>query len=279
MHDKLNKHEVDFGFTALDNTVDGQVQPSMQELLRNDDSFVVEMLRALIRQYLAGHESFSSLDALQEAGDSVRVISHPKALGQARVALRKILPHAILEERNDTAGAMREVIERAGEPDRHGLRYVAIAGKMAVHKYRDQGAVAILNDPVSPDNNYTTFALLSPEPLLNPWATDTALHIKQPADHPGSLEEILRHMRRRDFDIRHPFARRSLGLNLSAIDSISEARTAARYSFYMNVVAALTHSSVQTAIQQLERAGNAVRVIGSYSSSQIDDPEKALLAV
>lgn len=277
VHDLMRTRKVDFGLTALDNTVDGQVQLSMQELIRNDDSFVLEMLRAQIRQYIVGHAAFSDLAELQAAGDSVRIISHPKALGQAKPLLKKLLPLAVTEDRNDTAGALREVVGRQGESDKHGLFYVAVAGKMAIKQYASSGATPILEEPVSPQNNYTTFALLSREPRLNPWATDTAIHIRQHEDHPGSLEEILRHMRRRRFDIRHPFARRRLGLNLSAIDSISEPTTRAQYSFFMNVDTPLTDPDMESAISQLERNGNNVRVIGSYSKSQVDDPEATLL--
>lgn len=272
-HGLMIAGEVDFALTAIDNTIDGQVQPSMQELLRNKDAYVVEMVRTGIRQFLIGHTNLCELDILQGLGDNLRIISHPKALGQGRERARILLPKAELTEHYDTAGAVRKVTELAGKPDRHGLSYIAIAGRAALLEYVDNGAKLVTNSPVSPDHNYTTFALLSPEPRRNPNATDTALYITQKEDKLGSLEEILRLLRVRQFDIRHPFRRRELNLNRTVIDSLSEATKEPSYSFYVNVAAPLQHPDLQTAIAQLERAGNLVRIIGSYSIKQVDDPD------
>lgn len=178
--------------------------------------------------------------------DSIRrVYSHPVALAQCTRFLRA---HPAMEAVpvHDTAGAVREVLER-GREDEAGIASAEAAGIYGGH----------IVTPAVEDHaqNYTRFLLLVPQdrPVTTHDATrrwKTSIVFRVP-NTPGSLHRAL-----------GAFA--MFDLDLAKIESRPIEGKPWEYAFYVDVIGRASDPDLSRALDNLRHMAEMVRVMGSY---------------
>jgi prephenate dehydratase len=182
------------------------------------------------------------------------VSSHPMALAQCE-RFFNTHPHLKRVPAEDTAGSVREVLARGDKS------YAAIAGRRAADRYRG----VILAESVQ-DNaeNFTRFLLLRPpqnsQPIARPDARKMSVAMRI-AHRPGALLAAL-----------EPFARH--GVNLLKIESRPIHGRPWVYQFFVDLEAD-TAPQLESALSDLRKATEEVRVLGLYVAARINSPGSA----
>src|SRR5205823_10565099 len=94
----------DFGFVALENSIEGTVRLVMDGLVFEHDLLVQREVVLPIRQNLVAPDGLALADVR-------RVVSFPDALAQCREFFDRELPHAEIVAANSTAEAVRQVAD------------------------------------------------------------------------------------------------------------------------------------------------------------------------
>jgi prephenate dehydratase len=174
-----------------------------------------------------------------------RVYSHPVALAQCTRFLREH-PHLEAVPVHDTAGAVREVVER-GRDDEAGIASAEAAGIYGGH---------IVTQSVEDHaQNYTRFLLLAPhgrpvEPreTTRRWKTSIMFRV---ANKPGSLHRAL-----------GAFA--MFDLDLAKVESRPIEGRPWEYAFYVDVIGRESDANLSFALDNLRHMAETVRILGSY---------------
>jgi len=174
-----------------------------------------------------------------------RVYSHPVALAQCTRFLRA---HPTMEAVpvHDTAGAVREVMER-GRDDEAGIASAEAAGIYGGH---------IVSQGVEDHaQNFTRFLLLTPQDrcvetreTARRWKTSIVFRVP---NKPGSLYRAL-----------GAFA--MFDLDLARVESRPIEGRPWEYAFYVDVIGRNTDPSLQRALDNLQHMAEMVRILGSY---------------
>jgi len=141
--DSVEKHKVDFGLMAIENTVAGSLMPNYV-LLEERDIFIVGEILLRIEQ------NFLALEG-QNIADIKEVHSHPIALMQC-ARFFKDFPHIKLIESDDTANSARRIKEQ-------NLKGIgAIAGQRAA----DLFGLSVLQSGIETNKrNFTRFLVIT----------------------------------------------------------------------------------------------------------------------
>jgi prephenate dehydratase len=174
-----------------------------------------------------------------------RVWSHPQALAQCEDFLAELGAEVI--PRYDTAGAAKRVAEE-GRVDQ-----AAIAAERAAGVY---GLEPLARRIQTHRDNQTRFAVIArtgpdgapPSPIGPPDKTTIVFGVRHV---PGALVRAL-----------STFAFR--GLNLAKIESRPLGDRPWEYRFYVDVDAGTADERLADALEELEREGRALQVLGSY---------------
>jgi prephenate dehydratase len=173
--------------------------------------------------------------------DRVRFVqSHPVALAQC-TRFFEAHPQIMRVAAEDTGGSVREVV-RAGDRQR-----AAIASRRAAEIYGGSILQEHLEDH---RENYTRFALLSPEPGEAKGANKISLVVFL-LHQPGALHKAL-----------EPLAREKI--NLVKIESRPIVGHPFEYCFYLDLMASPEAEGTQAALEELRRRTREVRVLGYY---------------
>jgi prephenate dehydratase len=170
------------------------------------------------------------------------VESHPMALAQCERFLGAH-PKWKRVSAEDTAGSVREVVA-GGDRTR-----AAIAGERAARRY---GGVVLARNIEDNAGNFTRFVLLSRRRRAVPGADKMTLAVRI-AHRPGALLAAL-----------EPFARH--GVNLLKIESRPIHGCPWQYLFFIDL-AAETGTPLETALDELRRVAQEVRVLGLYRAA------------
>lgn len=174
-----------------------------------------------------------------------RVYSHPVALAQCTRFLRAN-PGIEAVPVHDTAGAVREVIER-GRDDEAGIASAEAAGIYGGH---------IVSQGVEDHaQNYTRFLLLTPQDRVvetretkRRWKTSLVFRVP---NKPGSLYRAL-----------GAFA--MFDLDLAKVESRPIEGRPWEYAFYVDVIGRESDAALSRALDNLRHMAEMVRILGSY---------------
>jgi prephenate dehydratase len=181
--------DVTYALLPCENSIYGPIARAYDLLLQNPKLSIVDETSLAIVQCLIGVRG-ATLTGIE------RVISHPVALDQCLASL-KTLPNVKFEAVDDTAGAVRAVLED-GNP-----RVAAIGPRAAAEIY---GGV-VLRDAVQDENeNVTRFFLLSRDPAPRRRLGRMCVAFEL-AHEPGSLHRALGIFAERDLNLRSLVAR------------------------------------------------------------------------
>jgi prephenate dehydratase len=235
--DAVRRAEVDGAVVPIENSVEGAVTATLDELATGEP--------LVVTRELVLHVSFALMARRGAVLDDVkRITTHPHAAAQCRRWISANLPRAEVVPAMSTAGGAELVADPAAGFD------AAIAAPIAAQRYRLEIIAAEIED--NPDA--VTRFVLAGRPGAPPAPTGadkTSLVAFIRDDHPGALLEILD-----EFYVR--------GVNLSRIESRPTGVGLGSYCFSIDCEGHVADARVGEALMGLRRVCADVRFLGSY---------------
>ncbi len=229
--------DVDGAVVPIENSVEGAVPVTLDELAQGDPLVITREMTVLVRFALLARPGTDLL--------SVRtVVTHPHAAAQCRRWIAGHLPEAEVVHTSSTAHAAELVADPGSGCD------AAISAPIAAERYRLAALATDIGD--NPDG-VTRFVLLArpAPPPARTGADKTSLIAYIRDDHPGALLEILEELSVR-------------GVNLTRIESRPTGSALGRYCFFIDAEGHVDDPRVGEALMGLRRTCADVRFLGSY---------------
>ena len=231
--------DVDLGFAAIENAIEGTVNVIQDTLAFDADLLIQREVVIPITMNLLTRPG-------TELADIKQVISYPHALAQVRSFIRDTLPDAETIAANSTADAARMLAE-TGE---HGQ--AAVGTSLAAERYDLTVAASGIEDH---KGNQTRFVLLARSGIPAPTGHDkTSIVVFQRADRPGSLLAILQE-----------FAARAI--NLTKLESRPTRQGLGDYCFLLDLEGHISDELVADCLKNLKAKQASVKFLGSYPAA------------
>ena len=226
--------EADAAACAIENSIEGGVIDTLDQLLRDDMSLLIcgEVVLP-IRHALAGAPGIDP--SLAKV-----VYSHPQALAQCRRRLSEFAPDATPVAALSTVAAIESAMAERGA--------LAVANALAAKLH---GAQVYADDIGDELDNETRFVVLAAEDREPTGDDKTSMAFTTHHDRPGSLVEVLSHLSAR-------------GLNMTHIESRPTRRQLGTYIFLADIQGHRADTDLAEALVELEAATLWLRVLGSY---------------
>ena len=237
--DAVRAGACDWGVVPLENSVEGSVNVTLDELAFGDPGIYIRAeITMPVTMNLLGRA-----DAELEAIAIVR--SHSHALAQARGWLASHLPDARQEAVTSTAEAARQVGE---DPTIAAIGTTAAAARF--------GLSIIAADIGDHIDTATRFVVLSTRYAPATGSDKTSMVVFLGQDRPGLLLQVL-----------NEFAMRSI--NLTKIESPPTKKQLGEYCIFIDCVGHLSEPRVGEALRGVHRHVAELRVLGSYPHSGV----------
>jgi prephenate dehydratase len=233
--DALRRSEVDTAVVALENSVEGSVPTTLDELATGEPLQIVGEIHLPVSFALLVRPGTSFADVKT-------VASHPHAQPQCRRWLAANVPDAEWRAATSNAEAAQHVAD--------GLYDAALAGEFAAARY---GLSVLATEIHDVADAVTRFVVLQrPCVAPEPTGTDrTTVVAFLGEDHPGALLEILT-----EFAVR--------GINLTLIQSRPTGAGLGSYLFWMDFEGHVSDARTGEALMGLRRVCADLRFLGSY---------------
>jgi prephenate dehydratase len=237
----VSEGTVDYGFVAIENSIEGTVNVAIDQLIFDHDLLIVREVVLAITQ---------SLVALPgtKLSDVKRIVSFPHATAQCRAWLGANLPAVVESAATSTAEAVRLVAEQA-EPGT-----AAIGTALAASIY----GLDVLADGIEDsDDNVTRFILVARPSAGLPPPTGhdkTSIVCYQAADRPGSLHAIL-----------GQFSARAI--NLVKLESRPTKQALGDYCFIIDFEGHVAEEMVADCLRDLHAGLRELKFLGSYPAA------------
>lgn len=233
--DDIANQRANIGIVAIENSIAGSLSYNYDLLSEYKLPIVGEIFLRISHQLMTlPGTTIEQLD---------QVWSHPMAIEQCRVFLRKY-PHIKIVEKEDTAGSARIIAEENRRDT------AAIAGKLAAELY----GLEILAENIETDpNNYTRFLLFGDngvQDLSSGKEFRTSLYVGI-SHKSGSLVDFLNTLR--DHEI-----------NMSKIESRPRTGEPWHYDFYLDVIGSVTPETHPRLFKELENKSTFLHILGAY---------------
>ena len=239
--DAVEHGEVGYGFMAMENSIEGTVSVTLDQLVFERDLLIVREVVLPVTQNLVGPPG-------TRVADVKTVVSFPHATGQCRGWLRAHLPGVEEVASSSTAAAVRHVAERR-QPGT-----AAIGTALAASLY---GLDVIADQIEDHADNATRFVLVAPlsAGIPAPSGHDkTSIVCFQSADRPGSLHGILGQFSARD-------------INLRKLESRPTRRALGDYCFVIDLVGHVGDEVVADCLRDLHATLPRMKFLGSYPAA------------
>ena len=243
--DAVGSGEVDLGFVAIENSIEGAVNLTQDELAFNHELLIQREVVLDIEHCLLAKPG-TKLDDIKV------VMSIPVATAQCHAYLRELVGHADVRAANSTADAARLVAEM-------GPGAAAIAPRTAAVLY---GLEVVAADIADHPGNQTRFVLVARSGVPARTGHDrTALVVYQRADEPGSLISILQE-----------FAARRINLS-NLISRPTKDGGLGDYCFILYADGHVADELLADAMRALHSKQGRVKFLGSYPAAGADAHE------
>ena len=237
--------EVDYGFVAIENSIEGTVNVTSDVLTFDVDVLIQREVVLNVQQHLLGTPG-AQLAGIKE------VVSYPHATAQVRDFLHRELPHVVTRAAQSTAEAAKWVAE-VGDPS-----VAAIGTDLAAQIYGLEVLAAEIED--HPENQ-TRFVAVARHDVPPPTGHDkTTVVAFQQADRPGSLLSILQE-----------FAARRI--NLTRLESRPTKKGLGDYCFVLDLEGHVADDVVADCLKALRTKHGDVKFLGSYPSADAHGPD------
>lgn len=235
--DAVRNGEVDAALVPLENSVEGSVSQTLDELASGEPLVIVDEAAINVKFTLMARPG-------TKLEDINLITTHPHAYAQCRGWLATALPDARVVPALSTAAAAEEVADPAS-------RYqAAIAAKIAATHY----GLNVLAEGIGDNSTAKTRFVLVTRPTNPPAMTGadrTTLVVFMHEDHAGALLEILT-----EFSVR--------GVNLTRLESRPTQKQLGDYYFSIDCEGHISEQRVGEALKGLHRICAEVRYLGSY---------------
>ena len=231
--DMVRSGHVDFALVPIENSVEGVVARTLDELAIGEPLTIVgEVLLSV---------TFALMVRDKDA-EIKKIATHPHAEAQCRKYIAEHYPNAEIISTNSTAAAAEALA--------NGQFDAAVASEVAAKTY---GLTVINKNIGDADGAVTRFVLVSkPGALPAPTGFDrTSLAAFIGIDHAGALLEVLT-----EFAVR--------GVNLTFIQSRPTGRELGHYHFIIDAEGHINDARVGDALTGLRRICEDIRFLGSY---------------
>lgn len=237
---------VDYGFVAIENSIEGTVNVALDQLIFDRDLLIVREVALPISQSLLARPG-------TRVGEVRRVVSFPHATAQCRSWLGANLPDVEEVAATSTAEAAR-LVASSHEP---GL--AAIGTALAAKLYDLE---VLVDDVADHAGNETRFVLLAPPDAGIPAPTGhdkTSVVCFQSDDRPGSLHRILGEFSARD-------------LNLVKLESRPTKQGLGDYCFIIDFEGHVAEEMVADCLRDLHTGVRELKFLGSYPAAGAHGP-------
>ena len=242
--------QVDLGFTAIENSIEGTVNVALDALIFEHDLLIQREVVIDVRLHLLGLPG-TSMEAIQ------RVISFPVATAQCRRYLTAHLPNAEEVAANSTAAAARDLAHS------HDAAAAAIGTVLSQKLY---GLDMIATDIEDHPENQTRFVAVSRLGVPAPTGHDkTSIVVFQRSDRSGSLMGILAE-----------FAARSI--NLTKLESRPTKKALGDYCFLIDLEGHIADQLVADCLTGIVAKHGEVKFLGSYPTNTRGSEEQSTAA-
>ena len=235
--DAVRKGEISAALVPLENSVEGSVSQTLDELAIGEPLVIVDEVALQVK--------FSLMVRPGTKLQDVRTIAtHPHAQAQCRGWLAAAIPDARVVPALSTAAAAEEVADPASRFD------AAIAAHIAAAHY----GLDVLAEDIGDNGHAKTRFVLVSQPVTPPAPTGadrTTLVLFMRENHSGALLEILTELSVR-------------GVNLTRLESRPTQRQLGEYYFSVDCEGHINESRVGEALRGLHRICADVRYLGSY---------------
>ena len=242
--DAVRRGEADAGLVPLENSIEGSVAATVDELATGPPLVIVREVFVPVTFPLLVRAGTSP-------GDIRTFATHPHAYAQVRRQLASILPDVEVIATASTAAAAEGVAK--------GRYDSAVASPIAAARYR---LTVVRDDVADHEGAVTRFVLVSrpaaPPPRTGNDKTSVAAFIDD--DHTGALLEVLT-----EFAIR--------GISLTRIESRPTKERLGIYFFSLDCEGHISEERVGEALSALRRLCSDLRFLGSYPRADGRNPK------
>ncbi len=241
--DAIEKNEVSYAVVPLENTIEGTVNLTLDNIIQTENIKIVSEVIVPIRQHIMVHPS-----NVAKWKEVTAIYSHPHAIAQCHRFLRNQFSHLEAQSMTSTGAAAEYVSNHPKEIS------AAIANHLAAKEY---GLSIVEKDIHDFENNHTRFIVLHKQETaltsnkLEEKGYKTTITVALPSDRPGALHQVL-----------SAFAWRNL--NLSKIESRPMKTGLGNYYFLIDIEQKMDNVLIPNAIAEIESLGCTVNVLGSY---------------
>jgi len=229
----VSKGRADYGVVPVENSTEGVVTHTLDMFVDSELKIVAQIIMKIQHCLLARCERAAIR----------KLYTHPQPMGQCRQWLQTQMPEVEIIETSSTTRAAELAAAEEGAS--------AIAGALAAEHY----GLNILESDIQ-DNaaNATRFLVLGRQ--CSPATGQDRTSLMVSIDHSvGALHRAIA-----------PF--QSLELNMTKIESRPSKRKAWEYFFFIDLDGHAEDDKVASAIAQLEKECNSVKILGSYPRSE-----------
>jgi len=242
--DAVRRGESDAGLVPLENSIEGSVAVTVDELATGEPLVIVRELFVPV--------TFPLLVRAGTAVDQVATFAtHPHAYAQVRRQLKSILPDFELIATTSTAVAAQGVAQ--------GRYDSAVASPIAATRYR----LTVVRDDIADHQGAVTRFVLVSRPAPPPSRTGndkTSVAAFIDSDHTGALLEVLT-----EFSIR--------GISLTRIESRPTKERLGIYFFSLDCEGHVADQRIGEALTALRRLCSDLRFLGSYPRADGRSPK------
>lgn len=232
--------EVDLGFVALENSIEGSVLLVLDRLVFDHSLLIQREVVLTIRENLLAPPGMTLAEVK-------RVVSFPDAMAQCRKFFAAQLPDAEIVAANSTAGAVQEVAENRPPGT------AAVGAALAAKLYGLEVLAPDIED--TPGANQTRFVLVANDRIPAPTGHDkTSIVCFQRDDHPGSLHAILGQFTARN-------------INLTKLESRPTKHSLGDYCFVIDLEGHVDDEVVADCLRDLRVQLGGVKFLGSYPAA------------
>jgi chorismate mutase/prephenate dehydratase len=232
--DEVERGRISWGVVPVENSLEGPVKTTLDSLIATPLNIRAEIFLRV------SHCLVSPCTKMEEIK---RVYSHPQALAQCQVWLRKNLPHGPLIEVDSTVAAAERVRE-----DQEGA---AIGSRLAAATY---GLKIIAEGIEDSPSNTTRFFVIGRGHSTATGTDKTSILFATP-HVPGALYQAL-----------GPFARE--GVNLTRIESYPMRDKIGNYLFFVDCAGHRDDNKTKKCLAAVAGATTLFKVLGSYPKGE-----------